>query len=199
VGILKEPFFIDVGVLHKSGSFFPTALKKQWKEGQQKIIELPEEQPQIFRIYAQWLYTAKIFCRTDDRREDIHTLCELYTPGEKLMDRTLQDRAMDALSSLSAVDEEDLWLPYFCTVDYVCEHLPDNSPARRFLIDRIAEHCNGELDNKWPAYLRQMSQALLADVVLALSQQRKHTKNVKGRCTYHLHAQSQPCSGSEDL
>jgi len=91
----KEIFYLDSGVLKQGGTFFATALKKEWLEGQQGIIYLPEEQPRIFRPYAQWLYTGKIFYETGQRSDDLDTLSKLYTLGERLMDRGFQDSVLD--------------------------------------------------------------------------------------------------------
>jgi hypothetical protein len=44
-----------------SSGFFDTALKKEWKEGQEQDVKLPETEVEIFEIYVKWLYTGRVF------------------------------------------------------------------------------------------------------------------------------------------
>lgn len=44
----------------KSSDFFVAALKKEWKEGQGRVVRLPEANKKAFSLYTQWLYTDSV-------------------------------------------------------------------------------------------------------------------------------------------
>lgn len=204
MGPEKEAFFIDPGILSKGGAFFPTALKREW-QGEQKLIELPEEQPRIFKIYAQWLYTGKIFYKTGEHQDDLHTLGELYTLAERLMDHVLQDRAVDALNTaIYDTEETNGRLPHLDTVNHVCEHAPSNSPMRQLLRDLVVRKCSSRDD--WSDFLEGVNRPFLNDVVCALGDryeitddERKKAEALQGplKCKYHHHGMDQPCPSRE--
>jgi len=197
----KETFFIDAGALRQGGSFFSTALKKQWKEGQEGCIELPEEEAWIFGLYAQWLYTGKFFSKSngeEDTANESDTLCKLYALGEVVMDRVFQDRTLDALYASISDPENPVYLPGANSVNYICQETPSDSPARRLLLDLVVRCCSRRAD--WPAFLDKVNHAFLADVVLAMADNRPITgSNLpeaytrKTGCRYHHHPKDQSC------
>ena len=55
-----KTFFVHHGLLTQNSSFFTTALKSPWKEAQEQIVELPEDDTDVFELYLQWLYQHKL-------------------------------------------------------------------------------------------------------------------------------------------
>lgn len=41
----------------RNSDFFTTALKKEWTQGQTRVIKLPEEHPQVVSHYLNYTYT----------------------------------------------------------------------------------------------------------------------------------------------
>lgn len=211
----KETFYIDSGVLKQGGSFFVTALKEEWLEGQQRVINLPEEQPRIFRPYAQWLYTGKIYCGAngEDGGDEAETLCKLYTLGERVMDRPFQDSVMDVFvgwTKPGGGDANTITLPYANTVNHICEHAPRDSPARQLLVEVFSRPFSGNGKSEWAEYLKLIDHGFLVDLVLnlraKLTSQRQDkkallmqetTRKDHPRCRYHHHAEDQPCPGAQ--
>jgi hypothetical protein len=71
-----------------------------WKEAQERTIKLPEDDPEVFSVYQEWLYDGLIhtgsqtlFPATDDEYE---ALVKAYILGEKLMDQDFKDATIDA-------------------------------------------------------------------------------------------------------
>ncbi|CAK1360059.1 unnamed protein product [Cercospora beticola] len=100
-----EEFMIHDFLLKENSKFFEAALDRQWKEGQEKKIALPDDDPEVFAVYAGWLFTGKIaskdekpldeFTRADVEHE--HPLqAKLYVLGEKLIDDKFCDCALKA-------------------------------------------------------------------------------------------------------
>jgi hypothetical protein len=40
--------------------FFKAALGRGWAEGRNKLVKLPETEPEVFEAYVHWSYTLKI-------------------------------------------------------------------------------------------------------------------------------------------
>jgi hypothetical protein len=51
--------YIHETLLRSQSGFFENALKKEWKEGQERVIDLHEVQDRIFEIWVRWLYTGR--------------------------------------------------------------------------------------------------------------------------------------------
>lgn len=65
VGEEKKKFFVHECIVSASSDFFKNALKSDWKEGASRTVELPTKDPEIFKIYLNWLYFG-LFCITTD-------------------------------------------------------------------------------------------------------------------------------------
>lgn len=98
VGEEKKVYHVHKEVLCSDSSFFATALKDDtWKEGQEGIITLREEQPAIMSLIVQWLYTRSLaYDESSPDAPDLLTLCELYGAADRLRIPGLPNAAVDA-------------------------------------------------------------------------------------------------------
>lgn len=74
-------------LLEEGSPFFRAALDKQWREGQNVEIGLPEDEPDMVAAYISWLYDGEIDPPSSfDAEEDITYpyLAKLYVFGEKV-------------------------------------------------------------------------------------------------------------------
>lgn len=65
VGTDEKEYTIHKDLLCKSSAFFERALDGHFSEAQTKTIRLPEDEPDIFNILVDWLYTGS--CTFDDK------------------------------------------------------------------------------------------------------------------------------------
>jgi hypothetical protein len=159
----------------RSSEFFQTAMKKEWQEGQQRIIQLSEVSSAIFEIYIKWLYAGCIFntCTFqvgDDRKCTIPF--SLYGLGETLLDREFQNRAIDMLVAINreygpiGEEEEGRWYPSVNRVTTLYATTPSGTPARRLVVDWYAAHGNAEWIDVTKVKLESPAQAeFLRDVL----------------------------------
>lgn len=211
VGASKRIFYLAPNVLGKSSDFFKSALKKDWKEGQENTIELPEDDPQVFRYYAEWLCTGNIYCKSEATTTafDYNVLIDLYILGEKLMDDTFQDRVIDAL--ITTADEANppfvpKKLPEYRSISRVYGHTPTGSPIRSLVVDWLILH-GFEVDNDMRAAMAERPcQEFLLDLMSALLKRREityqsiyelHQRQKVPGCSYHKHGKDEPCKGME--
>lgn len=207
VGCSKDTYYIHESLLRKPGTFFDTALSKDWQEGQTCVIELPEDDPVTVRLYFEWLYTGKISCKSERPLPDFSAFAALYSLGEKILDRNFQDCVIDAIIGLTHAKETvngvqcDRCFPSFDAIDRIYQDTPAGTPARRLLVDLYVNH--GNLDHpQWDATLKQVNHEFLVDFTFALL--RRHKTSRKDRtdlnelekmpaCAYHHHAKNEPC------
>ena len=130
VGPGKTKFYMAPSVLRKAGTFFNSALKKEWKEGQERTVEMPEDDPVCFRLYAEWLYTGTIFCKKSPTpaRGSFGSLVGLYILGEKVLDKDFQDCVIDAM--LATLNSEKV-TPGKEDINRIYTQTPTGSPLRR--------------------------------------------------------------------
>jgi len=85
-------------------------------------------------------------------------------------------------------------------INYICEHGPSNSTARKLLLDTVVGCC--ARTSNWPSFVKHINHDFLGDVVLALADDRtpmnKDARRAeigkgRGKCKYHHHAEDQPC------
>ncbi|GIZ43512.1 hypothetical protein CKM354_000673600 [Cercospora kikuchii] len=77
-----QMFYVDESVLRKSSKFFDAALKKEWKEGQQRTVDLPECDPEGFKVYINWLHSGKIYAKLECD-EDSDRCYDLLTKAKR--------------------------------------------------------------------------------------------------------------------
>ena len=128
-------FAIHEGVIAPRSEFVRLALRGEWKEAQERTIPLPEDDPDVFSVYQQWLYGNLICTRynntvsqTDDEYE---SLVKAYILGEKIMDQDFKDSIADAIvEKARCVHRFDTSL-----TSLVFDNTPPASPLRRLWLD----------------------------------------------------------------
>jgi hypothetical protein len=132
-------------------------MHKEWKEGQEKVLRLPKDDPEVFHLYAQLVYTDKIpgmdhrEARLSDKMGDqiictdpsvcekqYELLCGLHVLAEKLMNRKTKNRAVDALISKIIMECADADYEHS---DYRC--LPRNK-AINIMFNGSSDLCHGQ-------------------------------------------------------
>ncbi|KAK3645080.1 hypothetical protein LTR56_002702 [Elasticomyces elasticus] len=60
VGEEKVPFTIHTKTVRAKSKFFDAACQREWIEGRERVVKLPEVDPETFELYATWMYQDKI-------------------------------------------------------------------------------------------------------------------------------------------
>ncbi|USW55610.1 Putative BTB/POZ domain-containing protein [Septoria linicola] len=142
-----ESLTVHESLLRARGGFFEAALKQQWREGQTREIELPEDEPDIVAAYIEWLYSGKIeplSCKpptpvSHGAMRGTHvTLAKIYVLAEKLGDDDACNVTIDSWVSLLCNRRGEngglVPVPDWDAIKTIYEGTPVGSPARRFLI-----------------------------------------------------------------
>lgn len=149
VGPGEEEFAVHEHVVTRSSEFFKAAMKKEWTEGQARIIKLPEEtHVQNFIHYLNFTY-----------REQLHTehikagdaygpgcpmsdLVRLYVLDERMLDTAAQNAVISEMIRLTTIRWNDgqRRFPHSALVTLIYNESPTGSSMRRLMVDmRVAE------------------------------------------------------------
>lgn len=152
-----EEFSVHEAVLKETSGFFQAAVKKEWKEGSQRVIDLPEDAPEVVSAYVDWLYSDKIFPRTGEPPADTDAhgkeskhLAKLYVFGEKNQDDAFCDAVITAWARHFArkIDGRCYYFTSSSIVE-IYRGTSSSSPARKFVVHVFAKHgCKSWLQNE---------------------------------------------------
>lgn len=125
-------------------AFFGAALKKEWLEGQTRVIKLPVEAPVFMAHYIEYAYRGKLpthIYTTDspgDKKEaGYELLAELYVTGERLLDSAIRNAIISEILRIRVLRPKDgvCWNPTTTPANIVYRGTPEGSPARRLMTD----------------------------------------------------------------
>lgn len=142
VGKGREKHIVHEQVLCERSPFFAAAFDKEWKEGQERTIPLPDDDPEAFALYLQWIYRGKIFsrrppCESPFRSGKLDLLIDCYIFGEKVQDDGYKDAVLDSLLACTSTkdEERERWFPTGQSVQRAYQKTPSGWPLRKLLVD----------------------------------------------------------------
>ncbi|KAF3004769.1 hypothetical protein E8E13_001543 [Curvularia kusanoi] len=159
-----EVFILDAQILIARSPFFRKALSGSFKEAKDRVVKLPEDEPELVGIYLHHLHTNELSVLPDPLPNDYVgdeekvNLARLYALAEKLQEVKSKIAILKALiASCYQGRAGDM------RVDGLCKPPPlsagiaiyngtaKGSKARKFLVDIIAWDVKGEfVTDKWP-------------------------------------------------
>lgn len=117
----------------------------KWRESDEGVVPLPDDQPEIFSLYANLLYTDRLATRQTDpekKADEFTLLARLYVLAEKLQDVKAKNDIIDAMLAKSRAEGLVSTKPPL-TMDAVAalyEGTPEGSQARKLFVDFFAQH-----------------------------------------------------------
>ncbi|KAK5739077.1 hypothetical protein LTR17_005597 [Elasticomyces elasticus] len=209
VGPEKSIFYVHEKLLRARSAFFEAALNKEWKEGQDKKVELPEDDASTFGRYIHYLYSGKLAV-TQEGTTGNDLLAWLYVLGEKLIDPAFQDRVIDAIiagTREGVADDKGVfqrWYPVTEVVDTIYKATPKDSPARRLMVDmHVLKGKATWIETEQPEcnnleFLVDLAVAMFEKRVVSEQARPEHKLLDSGvPCAYHKHGKNEKCSGKD--
>ncbi|KAK4954671.1 hypothetical protein LTR10_008104 [Elasticomyces elasticus] len=163
VGDEKVPFTIHTDTIRAKSTFFDAACQREWTEGREKMVKLPEVAPDTFELYAAWVYHGKIdhealrvaavpkaTARQDLIEEkprkfwstSMMDLTRLHVAADFLGDAELMKRAVDGITEIIAANFT--WIHRLeDIVSYIWGSTSSKSGLRKMVLDYVV--CNGAL------------------------------------------------------
>ncbi|KAK4957597.1 hypothetical protein LTR10_005564 [Elasticomyces elasticus] len=199
----KVIYHVYEGVLRNKSAFFEAALKKEWKEGTQRIVKLPEEEPSVFCDFMQWLYTGRVPCIESlyhVEHEGYMQLVKLWLLADHLIVANLQDSLVNAIVAASREPFADRY-PSAAVVEIVYQRTAVGSRLRKLMLDMYTRH----VDIDW--HIDNLNREFAIDLLKALASNRTTTDEAEPEfsqlfkgvpCRYHVHYDNKPCDGGAD-
>jgi hypothetical protein len=134
VGKEEKRFILHQDAVCAKSKFFKAACSKQWREGQEQIVRLPEAGVAAFKAYSAWVYSGDVAehtCTPESEEEDMDvaqtSLIDLYLLGDTLDDIQLRNKAMSMLFACI----RHCVIPSIDNVRHIWESTPSGSFLRK--------------------------------------------------------------------
>lgn len=174
-------------------------MRNNWAEAEERIIRLPEDDPDSFDVYRHWIYSRAICSQgetTDlmETNKEWYLLADSYILGEKLQDADFKDAVLDAM--IEKMEVEKTFQTRLTLRLY--KGTPKGSLIRQFMVDMHV----WKAEDSWFAehYRPHYDCESLFDIAAAFVKQgiKKTSAEkppfMKDRCLYHEHTRSgTPC------
>jgi hypothetical protein len=169
VGKEQQEMLVHSNIISAHSDFFRTALKKEWKEGQTRVIKLPEDDPDIVAQYLDFVYHNRLVTQCKSQPDSNYiNLALLYVYGERVLDTFIQNTIIEHLLKLTAVINRNKpnhpHYPGPAVVEIIYKGITATSPFRRLLVDMYARHGS----EKWlaredlhPSFCLDVARALM--------------------------------------
>ncbi|KAF2764053.1 hypothetical protein EJ03DRAFT_386221 [Teratosphaeria nubilosa] len=189
----EKPFLLHGSVICNHSSFFRAACNREFKENAERIIRLPEVEPDAFSMYAQWAYSGEIVVvngaqTPDETNSEVHcdSLAELYLVGDVLGDTLLRNTVVDRIRKNCSRLKRG---PSNTCVNLAYSSTPENSALRRLVVDWHAR----EVASDWLKSSQNMLPLeFYKDLAIAWAEARLSLNQIAdwknaGQCNYHDH------------
>lgn len=202
VGPSKQRFSVHKGLICHKSKFFSAAFNSSFSEAVNGIVELVEEEPEIFDIAHAWLYTNELTWSEGGKDVPclVRQLSDLFVLADKLDMPLLCNKAIDGLKSKFLETE---YMPSVTLINTAYTKTPESSPLRKLYVAvmtfddrqwlvRATKHREGFL--KYPEFLIDIAGALQKQIT------RRPTSLANAPflkdCSFHQHAEGEKdCSG----
>ncbi|KAH7138063.1 hypothetical protein B0J11DRAFT_563100 [Dendryphion nanum] len=139
-------FFIDEHSLKSRSDFFRRATNGNWKESDDRVINMPDDDPELVELYLKIIRLNQIPTKQtgdDSNPEDeFKILYCLYVLAERFQDPKTKNTIIDAFLAMTLeIHPGNIWFyPCLSCIRIIYEGTCKNSLARKFLVDYWMEH-----------------------------------------------------------
>jgi hypothetical protein len=165
-GDKRKSFLVHKDLIVSRSDFFARALNGKWKEDDDNVVKLTEDEPEIFGLYIQLLYSGKLPLQDtpstkdggkvntnresaekakdydgDSINEEFRKLCQVYVLSDKLQDTTAKNAIIDAYIE-STNQHLKGGLPSLEEIKIVYSGTLPSSAMRRLIVDLYVTYGN---------------------------------------------------------
>lgn len=130
VGAERNQHLVHEAFALTSG-FFAAAISGKWEEVNTNGVALPDQEPNLFKVYLEWLYTKAFTTDNDDSRTPPNVLLrlsKLYILGQYLLDFSFRNSVVDRV-----YEEHRHLLPELEEIEDVWRATPEGTSMRRII------------------------------------------------------------------
>lgn len=97
VGAEQKRYAMHKGLLCSRSGYFKAALTGKFREAEDQVVTLDDEEPETFRMFNAWLYTDVLVEDSDPLAISWSSMFNIYIFAEKRIIPLLQNAAIDAI------------------------------------------------------------------------------------------------------
>lgn len=127
VGLEKAKFSAPRDVVCGRSRFFHKSCSLRWREGQEKVVPLPDCEPETFQMYMDTTYNRLVY----DIDSSSLPLVKLHVLADYLVDVKARHRAMRLLLNQRRYPSPE-------TADFLWENTSRGSLLRQWAVDAVA-------------------------------------------------------------
>ncbi|KAF2276944.1 uncharacterized protein EI97DRAFT_432564 [Westerdykella ornata] len=134
----ERRFTVFRNLLTYHSSYFRAALGGDWKESTQKTVNLPDDDPDVFRAFHHWLYYGTLYSQLTPEGKvplSAYLIAKVYVFGDARGIPHLCNASVDLLVQKSLSE----WVFCHGVLNYVYDNTPENCGLRRLLVKFGAE------------------------------------------------------------
>lgn len=208
VGPERQSFGFHKALLCRRSAYFKAALNGNFKEAEDGVVILDDEDPHLFQVFNEWLYTGEFFfdCQGSDLDEknsaQWSAMLDLYIFPEKRVIPKLQNDLVDTMWKFA---QEMHHYPSI-EVTPAWAQTAKTSPLHTFLVDLYVYHA--DLQDLFHDY-REKFGSFPIDFVMGVAKESNELAFCddrttdfsmwNNRCNYHVHQLSEPlCEGGNE-
>ena len=197
-----EDFIAHESFLTSRSEFFRRAMNGRWTEATTRIINLPEDEPDIFALYISYVYTGEfpVASKTAEElkkledgdlkkylQEKHHAIFSVFILAEKFQDVATKNAMLSAsLAATRLKGPRGKWfVPSANTTKAIYEGTPSNSPARRFVTDLWTAVSITCIFDQFPKFHKDFAKDLGESIQKARVENLGNIPAKKGIATYH--------------
>jgi hypothetical protein len=198
----QAKLIVHKDVLCSASPFFQAACKPEWMTAEDKVITLPEDDPEAVKALIHWMYHDEICA--DEKKTNVNdanteeeamrgawgVFVKLFVLGQKYQIPPLQNDAIDAI-----LVHVNTWSIELGVISYAYENTSSGSPLRRLLV-RLVRLDDDDLELM--RFKNNLCQEFLFELTMALFKaQKSPSKRAKRRdnsfCkNFHKHKAGEP-------
>lgn len=161
--------------MERTSTFFQAAFKGNWKEGQDGVATLPEDDADIVQRYLHFVYTGRLAVVAPNINDkdnvagheaEYLTLFNLHIFGDKYKDIQIKNAVVKAIIEKGQVEDSDgsTWFPGPREVDVLYKSTQPGSFLRKLVVDiHVGKGWEEWLENETynPEFLADLVKALM--------------------------------------
>lgn len=149
------------GLLCSRSGYFKAALTGNFREAEDQVVILDDEDPETFRMFNAWLYTDVLVEETDPLAIPWGLLFNVYVFAEKRIIPLLQNAAIDAI--IRAHRQE--FIPPI-ELRRAWASTAERSPLRKLLVDLRLHEAEGPFNGHFQNHIDQYDITFVAAVAI---------------------------------
>jgi hypothetical protein len=167
----SKTYAIYSSTLTTRSLFFRKALSGPWKEAEERVVHLPEDDVRTFELYLHYIYNNEFACNPSENeygKKERVALARLYVLCEKLQDPRSKNCIIRALSdSIYKIRSNGSWtIPEFSVVETLYKGTFKGSSVRRMLVDIFAQGVRSKFVT--PNWINKYPGEFLQDIAVCL-------------------------------